>query len=405
MKRLVRSFGAAVCGLLGGARLVRAQFPGVHPEPTPSQTGYVTVDSGRLFYEECGAERRGTPAVVLVHDGVMGAATWDAVWPALCARFHVVRYDRRGKGRSPAPTAPFSQVADLDAVMTDRRVGRATVVGSSAGGALALDFALAHPARVVRLVLLGPVLSGMPYSEHFQARERANFAPLIERGDIDAAATKQAEDRYALAPGRTAARRALLAYLRANPQNLRGALTDGRFQERPAVPAAAHLGDVRVPTLILVGEADIPDVHAHAGAIEFGVWGARREVVRDAGHLPQLEQPGLVGDRIVAFVAATPVAAVPADRLAPLAGGYTPVVRGQPGRFVVRDGRLVAQLPGEREIPLFAADDSTFYTPFGPGLRVTFHRGPDGRAAAADVAVGGATHRATATPAERRTSP
>jgi pimeloyl-ACP methyl ester carboxylesterase len=359
-------------------------------------SGYAAVPGGRLYYEECGAESTGRPALVLVHDGVMGAATWDAVWPALCARFRVVRYDRRGKGRSPAPTAPFSQVADLEALMTDRRVARATVVGSSAGAALALDFALAHPERVERLALLGPVLGGMPYSAHFQARERANVAPLVERRDVEAAAARQAEDRWALASGSAAARRTLRAYLRANPQNLRGALTDGRFQERPSVPAAARLGDVRVPTRLLVGEADIPDVHAHAGAIELGVWGARREVVPGAGHLPQLEQPSPVGDRIAAFVAATPVAVVPADRLAPLAGEYAPFVRGRPGRVIVRDGRLVAQIPGERDVPLFAADDSTFYTPFGPGLRVTFHRGPGGRAAA-DVTVGGATHRATAT--------
>jgi hypothetical protein len=113
-----------------------------------------------------------------------------------------------------------------------------------------------------------------------------------------------------------------------------------------------------------------------------------------AGHLPQLEQPALVGERITAFVAATPVAAVPAERLALLAGEYAPLVRRQPGRVVVHDGRLVARLPEERDVPLFAADDSTFYTPVGPGLRITFHRGPDGRAASADVTVGGATHRA-----------
>ena len=360
--------------------------------------GFIAVAGSRLFYEECaGGQAVGSaagPALVLVHDGVMGAATWDAVWPALCARFHVVRYDRRGKGRSPAPTAPFSQVADLAALLADRGVARATVVGSSAGGALALDFALAHPDRVERLILLGPVVGGMPTSEHFQARERANFAPLIERGDVEAAAVLQAEDRYALAPGSTEARRTVLAYLRRNPQNLRGALTDGRFQERPAVPAAARLGEVHVPTLILVGESDIPDVQAHAGAIELGVGSARREVVAGAGHLPQLEQPALVADRVIAFISATPVAEVLAQRLASLAGEYAPFVRGQSGRIAIRDGRLVAQIPGEREVALFAADDSTFYTPFGPGLRVTFHRGPDGRAASADVTVGGATQQA-----------
>jgi pimeloyl-ACP methyl ester carboxylesterase len=399
LKAFARRVAAALALLLVPKAYARGQAA-----DSGSSGGYIAVAGSRLYYEECGgaaARRASRPSVVLVHDGVMGAATWDAVWPDLCARFHVVRYDRRGKGRSPAPTAPFSQVADLAALLADRGVARATVVGSSAGGALALDFALAHPDRVERLILLGPVLGGMSTSAHFQARERVNFAPLVERGDVEAAAVLQAEDRYALAPGSAEARRRVLAYLRQNPQNLRGALTDGRFQERPAVPAAARLGDLRVPTLILVGESDIPDVHAHAGAIEHGVGSARREVVPGAGHLPQLEQPALLANRITAFIAATPIAAAAPQRLAPLAGEYAPFVRGQPGRVAVRDGRLVAQLPGERDVPLFAADDSTFYTPFGPGLRVTFHRGPDGWAASADVTVGGATHRAVAAPRAR----
>ena len=106
---------------------------------------------------------------------------------------------------------------------------QATVVGSSSGGALALNFGLAHPDRAERLVLLSPVVGGMPYSAHFQTCERANFAPLIERDDVEGTAVRQAEDRYALAPGSAAAHRTVLECLRANPQKLRGALTDGRF--------------------------------------------------------------------------------------------------------------------------------------------------------------------------------
>ena len=90
------------------------------------------------------------------------------------------------------------------------------------------------------------------------------------------------------------------------------------------MPSAARLAEVRVPTLNLVGEADIPDVHVHAGAIKFGVGSARREVVTGAGHLPQLEQPALVSGRIVEFLAETPVAVVGAARPASVAGEYTP---------------------------------------------------------------------------------
>ena len=389
IRRLAVVFALLHAPGVGGAQLA-----------TAAAGGYVAIAGSRVYYEECEAEKTASssaaPVVVLLHDGVMGAATWDAVWPTLCGRYRVLRYDRRGKGRSESPTAQFSHVADLAALLANRGITRATVIGSSAGGAIALDFALAHPGVVERLVLVGPVLGGMPLSAHFQARERANIAPLLERDDVEAAAVLQSEDRYAFSPTSAEARRTMLTYLRQNPQNLRGALTDGRFQERPTLPAAARLSEVQVPTLSLVGEFDTPDVQAHAGAIEYGVWGTRREVVSDAGHLPQLERAAFLSERIAAFVGATPLASVRSERLELLTGQYAPFVRGQPGRVTLLEGRLVAQIPGERDIPLFAADDSTFYTPFGPSLRLTFHRGPDGVATSVDVRIGESSHRAVA---------
>lgn len=131
--------------------------------------------AAHIYYEECGSGS----AVVLVHDGTTGAAGWDEVWPGLCARFHVLRYDRRGMGRSSAPKIPFSSTADLAALLADRHISSATIVGSSAGGGLAIDFALEHPDKVERLVLLGAVVGGLGFSDHFMRREIANMAPLL----------------------------------------------------------------------------------------------------------------------------------------------------------------------------------------------------------------------------------
>ncbi len=60
--------------------------------------------------------------------------------------------------------------------------------------------------------------------------------------------------------------------------------------------------EIRVPTLILVGDADIPDVHAHAGAIEAGIPGSKRVVVTDAGHLMYLEKPEEFSRVVIAFI-------------------------------------------------------------------------------------------------------
>jgi pimeloyl-ACP methyl ester carboxylesterase len=355
---------------------------------SPGRAGYLTADSSRIYYEECGTG----PALVLVHDGVMGASTWDAAWPDLCTRFHALRYDRRGVGRSSAARIPFSEVEDLAALVADRHITAATIVGSSAGGALAIEFVLAHPDKVSRLVLLGPVVNGMGYSDHFIQRNHTNLAP-VDSGNDSAAAANQANDRYAIAPGHDAARRKVLETLLANPQNLRS--TGDALEQWPIVPAAAHLGDVRVPTLILVGEFDIPDVHAHAGGIEFGIWGSRREIVRDAGHLLQLEQPALLRDTLVAFVAETPVVTVSPQRLQSLVGTYTPFVRDFPGSFSVKDGRLTGHVDRTRDVPLFPSSDSTFYALTWQRFHVTFHRDPHGRATSADITISGVTHRAT----------
>ncbi|HVP58309.1 MAG TPA: tetratricopeptide repeat protein, partial [bacterium] len=65
--------------------------------------------------------------------------------------------------------------------------------------------------------------------------------------------------------------------------------------ERPALP---NLKEIVAPTIVMVGECDIPDVHAHAGAIEAGIPGAQRYVIRNAGHLVPLEQPAVFNEQV-----------------------------------------------------------------------------------------------------------
>ena len=250
--------------------------------PPLSASPFVQVPDSKLFYQECGS---GSDAVVLIHDGVVDSAVWNDVWPTLCEQFHVIRYDRRGFGRSPAATSWYSEVDDLAAILRTTRVKRATLVGSSHGGEISIDFALAHPELVKGLVLVGAVVSGFSYSEHFVVRG-SSIAEPIRKGDVPNGLKTLANDRYLIAPGSDAARRKLIDLLTASPQ-------DATHPDRaiPPKPAFPRLNEIRISTLILVGEADIPDVHAHAGAIEAGIPNARRVVVSGTGHLMYLEKP------------------------------------------------------------------------------------------------------------------
>src|SRR5262249_51390380 len=335
---LIGSFVAA----LASARTASNQPTAPAPPPKGE---LIAVPGGRLYMEECGAGR----AIVLLHDGLLHSAAWDAVWPGLCGRYHVVRYDRRGFGRSDPPTKAFSPVEDLAAVLEHARIPRAAVVGCSSGAALAIDLAIHHPELVESLVLIGAVVHGMPSSALFDQRRGRHNAPL-QKGDVRAAAKNWSEDRFQIGGKNEAARRKVLATLASNPQNLR---YSGEFELRFKTPAIARLAEIHVPTLILDGELDIPDVHAMSGAIQAGIWGSRREVIAGVGHLVPLEAPANLNSRIVAFLEAHRVAAVPERTLASYAGRYE--IWGSTAEVALRDGRLTLTLPAEKELPLFAS--------------------------------------------------
>src|SRR5262245_45279118 len=91
----------------GSAGLLLAAAVGGGPNEVVS--GHLEVGGGKLFYEARGAG----PAVVLVHDGLLHRECWDGQWEAFARTHRVVRYDRRGYGRSEAPTKPYSDVEDL----------------------------------------------------------------------------------------------------------------------------------------------------------------------------------------------------------------------------------------------------------------------------------------------------
>lgn len=254
---------------------------------------FVPVEGGKIWYQMCGT---GSKNMVLIHDGSLHAATWDDVWPIFCKDLHVVRYDRRGFGRSPAATQPYARTDDVLAVMRAAGMTHAVMVGASAGGGIAVDFVLAHPKAVDRLVLVGPSISGLRYSQYFIRRVTENFGKLL-KGNLDGGL----RDGWVFAPGHEAAITKAAALLRANPQNL----THGDMA-RLAPTAKPLLSSIMVPTLVLIGDHDIADNEGEASAAEAMIPHAYRIVVPDTGHLMYLEHPDVFARLVTQFVDAKP---------------------------------------------------------------------------------------------------
>jgi hypothetical protein len=217
----------------------------------------------------------------------------------------------------------------------------------------------------------------MPSSAHFSERGKKNSAP-IEKGDLRAAAENWSKDRYLIADGHDAARKTLYDVLIQNPQNLK---YTGQWELRTRVPAISRLEEIHVPALILVGEYDIPDVHAHSGVIQAGIWGSQRETLKDCGHLISLEKPEYLTARITSFVQKYQIVTVPDNILATYAGRYK--VNGE-GEILVQAGRLMLHLPAEKDLPLFPVSESKFLIMWGD-VEVQFIQDASGMVTGLDI--------------------
>lgn len=243
------------------------------------------------------------PPIVLVHAGICDSGMWDAQWRTLPAGHRVVRHDMRGFGRSPMPSGAYSHARDLIAVMDAAGISEATLIGTSLGGRVALEVALAAPARVSALVLVGSGLPGHEWSDAvrqcWEAEEQA-----IERGDLDAAADVNVRF-WVDGPSRRpddidpdVRRRAHAMQLRALELQVPAYQADGDLEELLVPGAGDRLGEVAQPALVVVGEADQPDIHAIAERLKAGLPRASAATIPDAAHLPSMERPELF-DRLV----------------------------------------------------------------------------------------------------------
>lgn len=287
------SFASIVCRVVLLGCLCGAGSSWAQSAKSSAPGSFLSIDGSQIYFEECGTSPQ---TVVLLHDGVLHSAAWDEVWPEFCRHFHTIRYDRRGYGRSPAATSWYCETDDLAALLRHLKVRRAVIVGSSHGGEISINFTLDHPEIVQQLVLVGAVVGGMPYSQHFLDRGNVLGKPL-EKGDVQGAIAEASRDKYLIAPGHDAAKKRMAELLSANPQDF----THAQFELR-SKPALPRLREISVPTLVVVGDADIPDVHAHAGAIEAGIPRARRVVLKDVGHLMYLENPAEFSRLVIGFI-------------------------------------------------------------------------------------------------------
>jgi 3-oxoadipate enol-lactonase len=261
---------------------------------------WIDVPGGRLYSV---ADGEGRP-IVLIHAGIADLRAWDPMIDGLVAAgFRAIRYDTRAFGRSTTEDVPFSNRADLVAVLDGWGVGRAALVGNSRGGQIAFDTAIEFPDRVVAVVGVGSGLGGFegsatPEEEAlFEEGERLESADPPDPDGIADFEVRLWVDGPGQSPTRVPA--AIREAVRTMDRPLY--LAD-RIDGQPIVldpPAATRIADLRCPVLAVAGTLDVSDVAEMARHLEANAPNARAVILPDVAHMIGMEAP----DKLTALIA------------------------------------------------------------------------------------------------------
>jgi 3-oxoadipate enol-lactonase len=261
----------------------------------------VDVNGARLTYDLAGD---GSP-LILIHAGVCDRRMWDDQFPVLAERFRVLRYDVRGFGESTNPPGSFAHHEDLLGLMDALGFEQATLVAVSMAGQIALNTALTYPDRV-RGLILSTTNAGAaaPTDAIKQIWQDADAA--YESGDIAAAVEIEAR-AWVDGPHRSASE--VDSGVRARVNSMNTALWE-RIADEPDAgeevefdpPIPARLAEIRVPTLLIVGDLDQPMTVESMALLGQGIPHAETVVIHGTGHLPSMERPDEFNRQVLSFL-------------------------------------------------------------------------------------------------------
>jgi 3-oxoadipate enol-lactonase len=244
------------------------------------------------------------PPVVLVHAGIADSRMWDPQWEAFQRGHRLVRYDMRGFGRSPLAPGRYSPPADLIALLDELALGPAALVGASMGGGISLQVAVARPDLVSALVLVGTGVRGHDWSDYVTTSWAAEEAAFV-RGDLAEAVEvnlRTGVDGPDRSPDEVDPEvRSKVAEMQRRALELALACPEAR-EEALVLDVGDRLGEISVPTLAIVGEHDVQDVHVVAERLEREI-GATRVTIPGTAHLPNLEKPREFGELVLGYLA------------------------------------------------------------------------------------------------------
>lgn len=254
--------------------------------------GYADVNDGRLYFESAGDG----DSIVFVHAGIADSRMWNPQYPDFATDHLVTRYDMRGYGESSLQQGEFCHARDLYALLSLLGIKHTVLVGCSMGGSTCMDFAMSYSHMVRGLVMVCSDPPGFaPDREKYPPPPAWNEAvAAFEAGDLERTSEKEVEV-WVDGPNRTSdqvdpAVRELVYEM--NLKVLQNEVAAVDAKETLLNPDDAdRLESFEVPTLVIIGDQDQALVQFAADEMATRIPNAKKVVIKNAAHLPNLEHP------------------------------------------------------------------------------------------------------------------
>jgi pimeloyl-ACP methyl ester carboxylesterase len=254
------------------------------------------VNDASIYYEIAG---KGDP-VVLVHGFTLDTRMWDDQFSQFSKHYRVIRYDARGFGRSSVPEEgkPYSHARDLRGLLDHLNIRKASVIGLSMGGSTAINFTLEHPDYVSTLIAVDSGLDGYRWTNDF----REWFLSLLDIAR-ESGVESAKEEWVNGALFEPAMRNPLVA---GRFREMVGSYSGWRFINDDPLESLdpspnTRLHEIECPTLVVVGEFDIPTFQGAADRINGEVSNSTKAVIPGVGHMSNMEDPVCFNREVLSF--------------------------------------------------------------------------------------------------------
>jgi len=265
------------------------------------ETGYAEVDGGRLYYETSGKG----PALVLIHAGFLDSRMWDTQFQLFSENYRVIRYDVRGFGKSDVARTKFSDYKDLRVILDHLGAQTASLVGVSNGGRIASDFAVEYPSLVDHLVLVSPGMSGYKFSGPEEEKMWEEFDKQMkpqEDADREGRARDAVEmDVNAWASAQTPANRERITEIAMDNFHVH-AENPWKLQVPPEPRTFHRLSQIRIPTLLIIGDRDVPAQILMVDNIHSHIPGSKKVLIPGADHIVNMSRPDEFNRTVLEFL-------------------------------------------------------------------------------------------------------